>query len=111
MTETDELLDRLEAFQKAWSRKKISVLSQADRKNLDFFVVTPNGNLLLDEERVSYECYCLGYFGLVGNVDITLMDALTKYRQRNEVEWRSSSCSSTCSRAPAFIPVPHWTAF
>lgn len=86
MTETDELLDRLEAFQKAWSRKKISVLSQADRKNLDFFVVTPNGNLLLDEERVSYECYCLGYFGLVGNVDITLMDALTKYRQRNEVE-------------------------
>ena len=33
-----------------------------------------------------YECYCLGYFGLVGNVDITLMDALTKYRQRNEVE-------------------------
>ncbi|MFQ9285707.1 MAG: hypothetical protein ACLR3J_07880 [Sutterella wadsworthensis] len=86
MTETDELLDRLEAFQKAWSRKKISVLSQVDRKNLDFFVVTPNGNLLLDEERVSYECYCLGYFGLVGNVDITLMDALTKYRQRNEVE-------------------------
>lgn len=48
--------------------------------------MTPNGNLLLDEERVSYECYCLGYFGLVGNVDITLMDALTKYRQRNEVE-------------------------
>ena len=45
MTETDELLDRLEAFQKAWSRKKISVLSQADRKNLDIFVVTPNGNL------------------------------------------------------------------
>lgn len=86
MTETDELLDRLEAFQKGWPRKKISVLSQADRKNLDFFVVTPNGNLLLDEERVSYECYCLGYFGLVGNVDITLMDALTKYRQRNEVE-------------------------
>ena len=33
-----------------WSRKKISVLSQADRKNLDFFVVPPNGNLLLDEE-------------------------------------------------------------
>ena len=48
--------------------------------------MTLNGNLLLDEERVSYECYCLGYFGLVGNVDITLMDALTKYRQRNEVE-------------------------
>ena len=86
MTETDELLDRLEAFQRGWPRKKNSVLSQADRKNLDFFVVTPNGNLLLDEERVSYECYCLGYFGLVGNVDITLMDALTKYRQRNEVE-------------------------
>ncbi len=38
--------------------------------------MTPNGNLLLDEERVSYECYCLGYFGLVGNVDITLMDNL-----------------------------------
>ena len=43
MTETDELLDRLEAFQKAWSRKKISVLSQADRKNLDFFVVHLGG--------------------------------------------------------------------
>ena len=67
-------------------RKTAYCLRQADRKNLDFFVVTPNGNLLLDEERVSYECYCLGYFGLVGNVDITLMDALTKYQQRNEVE-------------------------
>ena len=51
-------------------RKTAYCLRQADRKNLDFFVVTPNGNLLLDEERVSYECYCLGYFGLVGNVDI-----------------------------------------
>lgn len=91
-------------------RKTAYCLRQTERI-WTFFVVTPNGNLLLDEERVSYECYCLGYFGLVGNVDITLMDALTKYRQRNEVEWRSSSCSSTCSRAPAFIPVPHWTAF
>ena len=41
MTETDELLDRQEAFQKAGSRKKISVLSQADRKNLDFFCCDP----------------------------------------------------------------------
>lgn len=41
MTETDELLDRLEAFQKGWPRKKNSVLSQADRKNPDFFVVIP----------------------------------------------------------------------
>ena len=41
MTETDELLDRLEAFQKGWPRKKNSVLSQADRKNLDFFCCDP----------------------------------------------------------------------
>ena len=32
MTETDELLDRLEAFQKGWPRKKNSVLSQAGRQ-------------------------------------------------------------------------------
>ena len=42
--------------------------------------------MVLDEAKVSYECYGLGYFGLVGNVDISLMDVLTKYRQRNEVE-------------------------
>lgn len=86
MTETDELLDRLEAFEKAWPRKKENTLSQADRKNLEFFDVTSEGDLLLDKAKVSYECYGLGYFGLVGNVDISLMDALTKYRQRNEVE-------------------------
>ena len=86
MTETDELLDRLDAFKKAWPRKKENALSQADRKNLEFFDVTSEGDLVLDEAKVSYECYGLGYFGLVGNVDISLMDALTKYRQRNEVE-------------------------
>lgn len=86
MTETDELLDRLEAFEKAWPRKKANALSQADKKNLEFFDATPEGDLVLDKARVSYECYGLGYFGLVGNVDISLMDALTKYRQRNEVE-------------------------
>ncbi len=86
MTETDELRDRLEAFEKAWPRKKENALSQADKKNLEFFDVTPEGDLVLDKARVSYECYGLGYFGLVGNVDISLMDALTKYRQRNEVE-------------------------
>lgn len=86
MTETDELLDRLEAFEKVWPRKKENTLSQADRKNLEFFDVTSEGDLLLDKAKVSYECYGLGYFGLVGNVDISLMDALTKYRQRNEVE-------------------------
>ena len=86
MTETDELLDRLEAFEKAWPRKKKNALSQADKKDLEFFDVPPKGDLVLDKARVSYECYGLGYFGLVGNVDISLMDALTKYRQRNEVE-------------------------
>lgn len=86
MTETDELLDRLDAFKKAWPRKKENALSQADRKNLEFFDVTSEGDLVLDEAKVSYECYGLGYFGLVGNVDISLMDVLTKYRQRNEVE-------------------------
>lgn len=86
MTETDELLDRLDAFEKAWPRKKENALSQADKKNLEFFDATSEGDLVLDEARVSYECYGLGYFGLVGNVDISLMDALTKYRQRNEVE-------------------------
>lgn len=86
MTETDELLDRLDAFEKAWPRKKENALSQVDKKNLEFFDVTSEGDLVLDEARVSYECYGLGYFGLVGNVDISLMDALTKYRQRNEVE-------------------------
>ncbi len=86
MTETDELLDRLDAFKKARPRKKENALSQADRKNLEFFDVTSEGDLVLDEAKVSYECYGLGYFGLVGNVDISLMDALTKYRQRNEVE-------------------------
>ena len=86
MTETDELLDRFDAFKKAWPRKKENALSQADRKNLEFFDVTSEGDLVLDEAKVSYECYGLGYFGLVGNVDISLMDALTKYRQRNEVE-------------------------
>ena len=86
MTETDELLDRLDAFKKAWPRKKENALSQADRKNLEFFDITSEGDLVLDEAKVSYECYGLGYFGLVGNVDISLMDALTKYRQRNEVE-------------------------
>ena len=86
MTETDELLDRLDAFKKAWPRKKENALSQADRKNLEFFDVTSEGDLVLEEAKVSYECYGLGYFGLVGNVDISLMDALTKYRQRNEVE-------------------------
>ena len=86
MTETDQLLDRLDAFEKAWPRKKENALSQADKKNLEFFEVTDDGGLVLDKARVSYECYGLGYFGLVGNVDISLMDALTKYRQRNEVE-------------------------
>lgn len=86
MTETDELLDRLDAFEKAWPRKKENALSQVDKKNLEFFDATSEGDLVLDEARVSYECYGLGYFGLVGNVDISLMDALTKYRQRNEVE-------------------------
>ena len=86
MTETDELLDRLDAFEKAWPRKKENALSQVDKKNLEFFDVTSEGDLVLDEAKVSYECYGLGYFGLVGNVDISLMDALTKYRQRNEVE-------------------------
>ena len=86
MTETDELLDRLDAFEKAWPRKKENALSQADKKNLEFFDATSEGDLVLDEAKVSYECYGLGYFGLVGNVDISLMDALTKYRQRNEVE-------------------------
>ena len=86
MTETDELLDRLDAFEKAWPRKKENALSQADKKNLEFFDATSEGDLVLDEARVSYECYGLGYFGLVGNVDISLMDALTRYRQRNEVE-------------------------
>lgn len=86
MTETDELLDRLDAFKKAWPRKKENALSQADRKNLEFFDVTSEGDLVLDEAKVSYECYGLGYFGLVGNVDISLMDVLTRYRQRNEVE-------------------------
>lgn len=86
MTETDELLDRLDAFEKAWPRKKENALSQADKKNLEFFDATSEDDLVLDEAKVSYECYGLGYFGLVGNVDISLMDALTKYRQRNEVE-------------------------
>ena len=86
MTETDELLDRLDAFEKAWPRKKENALSQADKKNLEFFDATSEGDLVLDEARVSYECYGIGYFGLVGNVDISLMDALTRYRQRNEVE-------------------------
>lgn len=86
MTETDQLLDRLDAFEKAWPRKKENALSQTDKKNLEFFEVTDDGGLVLDKARVSYECYGLGYFGLVGNVDISLMDALTKYRQRNEVE-------------------------
>lgn len=86
MTETDELLDRLDAFEKAWPRKKENALSQADKKNLEFFDATSEGDLVLDEAKVSYECYGLGYFGLVGNVDISLMDALTRYRQRNEVE-------------------------
>lgn len=86
MTETDELLDRLDAFEKAWPRKKENALSQADKKNLEFFDATSEGDLVLDQARVSYECYGLGYFGLVGNVDISLMDALTRYRQRNEVE-------------------------
>ena len=42
--------------------------------------------MVLNDDAASYACYGLGYFGLVGNVDISLLDALKKYRQRNEVE-------------------------
>ena len=48
--------------------------------------MTPKGKLVVNEDAVSYACYGLGYFGLIGNVDISLFDALKKYRQRNEVE-------------------------
>ena len=48
--------------------------------------MTPKGELVVNEDAVSYACYGLGYFGLIGNVDISLFDALKKYRQRNEVE-------------------------
>ena len=48
--------------------------------------MTPKGKLVVNEDAVSYACYGLGYFGLIGNVDISIFDALKKYRQRNEVE-------------------------
>lgn len=48
--------------------------------------MTPKGELVVNEDAVSDACFCLGYFGLIGNVDISLFDALKKYRQRNEVE-------------------------
>lgn len=48
--------------------------------------MTPEGELVVNEDAVSDACFCLGYFGLIGNVDISLFDALKKYRQRNEVE-------------------------
>ena len=86
MTETDALWDRLNAFQKAWPRKRDTQLSAADKKTFEYFNVTPKGELVVNEDAVSYACYGLGYFGLIGNVDISLFDALRKYRQRNEVE-------------------------
>ena len=86
MSETDALWDRLNAFQKAWPKKRDTQLSNADKKTFEFFNLTPEGDLVVNNDAVSYACYGLGYFGLIGNVDITLLDALKKYRQRNEVE-------------------------
>lgn len=40
--------------------------------------MTPKGELVANEDAVNY--------GMVGNVDLSLCDALKKYRQRNEVE-------------------------
>ena len=87
MTETDELRARLDDFQTAWPKKRGTQLSKADEKLYnEFFKLTDKGELVVNDEAVSYACYGLGYFGLVGNVDISLLDALKKYRQRNEVE-------------------------
>lgn len=40
--------------------------------------MTPKGELVVNEDAVNY--------GMDGNVDLSLCDALKKYRQRNEVE-------------------------
>lgn len=85
MTETDEFLDSLEKFAKAWPKKK--TLTKADEDKLKYFVEPKLGKpLVMDKEAVSYDCHALGYFGFVGNIDTTLLDALDKYRRRNEVE-------------------------
>ena len=86
MTQTDELLNALDAFSKGWP-KKYDDPSYAKSPLLKFFKNPVKGQPLeIDQDVLSYECYGLGYFGLVGNVDIPLLGALDRYRQRNEVE-------------------------
>lgn len=86
MTETDELTDRIAAFCKA-RPKKCEEKGYSDSPLLRFFKAPIKGKpLVIDQDALTNECYGLGYFGFVGNVDISLMNALDKYRQRNEVD-------------------------
>ena len=57
MTETDALWDRLNAFQKTWSRKRDIQLSAADEKTFKYFNVTPKGELVVNLDAVSYACW------------------------------------------------------
>ena len=86
MTETDELHKELKKFCEAWP-EKCEEKSYADSPLLRFFKDPVNNNpLVIDQDALTNACYELGYFGFVGNVDISLTNALDKYRQRNEVE-------------------------
>ena len=70
----------------AWP-EKCKEKSNADSPLLEFFKEPVSNNpLVIDQDALTNACYELGYFGFVGNVDISLTNALDKYRQRNEVE-------------------------
>lgn len=85
MKASDELITAVEQFAGKWLEK--TSMTKSDREMLRFFVSPELGiPLVVDWVEISNECYRKGYFGFVGNVDLTLPEALATYRRRNEVE-------------------------
>ncbi|MGN1149895.1 MAG: hypothetical protein ACI4SY_04220 [Sutterella sp.] len=83
MTETDGLLEALDAFSRAWTRESENP-NAAESPLLRFFKNPVKGEpLKVDQEALSDAC---SRFGLTGNADIPLLSALVHYRLRNEFE-------------------------